>query len=210
MRTVMAGAALAALTVIGCQKPQPLTAEKAQEIVAGWSFRREPVYAEVPQKVWWSPKSPKDDYDEKAVRTLRNLEKAGLVTVTGSESGDSAEFIAKVTKKGFPILGTAPSHRGPVYRATICEKRYDGLRNFVRHPSEPTVGHGELVWHYANPTWLYPLFETKIDKPLNKPFASHVSFWHEKHQWKFEVTVRKTPAEEARASSTSGSPQPTR
>lgn len=191
----MAGAALAALTLTGCQKPQPLTAEKAQEIVASWSFRREPVYAEVPQKVWWSPKAPKDDYDEKAVRTLRNLEKAGLVTVTGSETGDTAELIAKVTKKGFPILGTAPSHRGPVYRATICEKRYDGLRNFVRHPSEPTVGHGELVWHYANPTWLYPLFETKIDKPLDKPFASHVSFWYEKHQWKFEVVVRKTPAE---------------
>ncbi len=209
MRTVMAGAALAALTAIGCQKPQPLTAEKAQEIVAGWSFRREPVYAEVPQKVWWSPKAPKDDYDEKAVRTLRNLEKAGLITVTGSETGDSAEYIAKVTKKGFPILGTAPSHRGPVYRATICEKRYDGLRNFVRHPSEPTVGHGELVWHYANPTWLYPLFETKIDKPLNKPFASHVSFWYDKHQWKFEVMVRKTPAE-VTAGSSGGSPQPTR
>ena len=205
----MAGAALAALTLTGCQKPQPLTAEKAQEIVAGWSFRREPVYAEVPQKVWWSPKAPKDDYDEKAVRTLRNLERAGLVTVTGSETGDSAELIAKVTKKGFPILGTAPSHRGPVYRATICEKRYDGLRNFVRHPSEPTVGHGELVWHYANPTWLYPLFETKIDKPLDKPFASHVSFWYDKHQWKFEVVVRKT-ATEVTGGSSSGSPQPTR
>ena len=205
----MAGAALVVLAATGCQKPKPLTAEKAQEIVAGWSFRREPVYAEVPQKVWWSPKAPKDDYDEKAVRTLRNLEKAGLVTVTGSETGDSAELIAKVTKKGFPILGTAPSHRGPVYRATICEKRYDGLRNFVRHPSQPTVGHGELVWHYDNPTWLYPLFETKIDKPLNKPFASHVSFWYDKHQWKFEVVVRKTAAEPT-AGSSAGSPQPTR
>jgi len=200
---------LAVFALVGCQKAQPLTAEKAQEIVAGWSFRREPVYAEVPQKVWWSPKAPKDAYDEKAVRTLRNLEKAGLITVTGSETGDSAEFIAKVTRKGFPILGTAPSHRGPVYRATICEKRYDGLRNFVRHPSEPTVGHGELVWHYDNPTWLYPLFETKIDKPLHKPFASHVSFWYDKHQWKFEVTVRKTAAE-VTAESSSESPQPTR
>jgi hypothetical protein len=194
MLRTMGSAALAALVVLGCQKPQPLTAEKAQEIVAGWSFRKEPVYAEVPQRVWWSPKAPKDDYDGKALQTLRNLEKAGLVTVTGSEKGDSAEFIAKVTKKGFPILGTAPSHRGPVYRATICEKRYDGLRNFVRHPTEPTVGHGELVWHYEKPTWLYPLFETKIDKPLDKPFASHVSFWYDKHQWKFEVVVRKTGA----------------
>ena len=192
-----ATAVILGFIALACQKPQPLTAEKAQQIISGWSFRREPVYAEVPQKVWWTPQAPKDDYDEKAVRTLRNLERAGLVTVTESVNGDSATYIAKVTKKGFPILGTAPSHRGPVYRATICQKVYDGLRNFQRHPSEPTVGAGELVWHYDNPTWLYPLFETKIDKPLNKPFASHVSFWYEKSQWKFEVTVRKTPAETA-------------
>lgn len=192
-----ATALILAFVAAACQKAEPLTAEKAQEIVSGWSFRREPVYAEVPQKVWWTPKAPKDDYDEKAVRTLRNLERAGLVTVTESIDGESATYIAKVTKKGFPILGTAPSHRGPVYRATICQKVYDGLRNFQRHPSEPTVGAGELMWHYDNPTELYPLFETKIDKPLKTPYASHVSFWYEKHQWKFEVTVRKTPAEAA-------------
>ena len=141
-----------------------------------------------------SPKAPKDDYDEKAVRTLRNLERAGLVTVTENVTADSAKYIAKVTKKGFPILGTAPSHRGPVYRATIAEKVYDGLRNFVRHPTEPTVGHAELVWHYDNPTPLYPLFETKIDKPLKTPFVSHVSFWYAKHQWRFEINVKKTRA----------------
>jgi hypothetical protein len=32
------------------------------------------------------------------------------------------------------------------------------------------------VWHYANPTPLYPLFETRMDKPLEQQFASHVSF----------------------------------
>ena len=186
-----ATAVILGFIALACQKPQPLTAEKAQQIISGWSFRREPVYAEVPQKVWWTPQAPKDDYDEKAVRTLRNLERAGLVTVTESINGDSATYIAKVTKKGFPILGTAPSHRGPVYRATICDKVYDGLRNFVRHPSEPTVGHAELVWHYDNPRPLYPLFETKINKPLKTPFVSHVSFWYDKHQWKFEVNVRK-------------------
>ena len=183
-----------ALLALACSKPEPLTAEKAQEIVSGWSFKREPVYAEVPQKVWWTPKAPKDDYDELAVRTLRNLEKAGLVTVTEQLTADSGTYVAKVTKKGFPILGTAPSYRGPVYRAKICEKVYDGLRNFQRHPTEPTVGHGELGWHYDNANWLYPLFETKIDKPLKKPFASYVSFWYAKHQWKFEVNVRKTKA----------------
>ena len=182
---------LIAATLLSCDKPEPLTAAKAQEIIGSWSFKREPVYAEVPQKVWWSPKAPKDDYDDKALRTLRNLERAGLVTVTGEATADSATYVAKVTKKGFPILGTAPSYRGPVYRAKICDKRYDGLRNFVRHPSEPTVGHAELVWHYDDPTWLYPLFETKINKPLKTPFASHVSFWYDKHEWKFEVNVRK-------------------
>lgn len=181
--------------ISGCGNPEPLTAEKAQRIIGDWSFKREPVYAEVPQKVWWTPKAPKDDFDEKAVRTLRNLERAGLVTVTESLTADSATYVAKVTRKGFPILGTAPSHRGPVYRGKIAEKVYDGLRNFVRHPSEPTVGHAELVWHYDNPTSLYPLFETKINKPLKTPFASHVSFWHEKRDWKFSVMVRKTEAD---------------
>lgn len=183
-----------AVTVLAaaCSQPEPLTAEKAQQIIGAWSFKTEPVYAEVPQKVWWSPKAPKDEYDEKAVRTLRNLERAGYVTVTESGvTADSATYVAKTTKKGFPILGTAPSMRGPVYRARIAEKRYDGLRNFVRHPNEETVGHAELVWHYEKPTSLYPLFETKIDKPLNQPFISHVSFWYDKHQWRFAVNVKK-------------------
>lgn len=185
---------VAALLALACGKPEPLTEQKASEILRAWSFKREPVYAEVPQKVWWSPKAPKDAYDELAVRTLRNLERAGLVTVTEQTTADSATYIAKVTQKGFPILGTAPSWRGPVYRAKICEKVYDGLRNFQRHPTESTVGHGELAWHYTNPTPLYPLFETKIDKPLDKTYASYVSFWHEEHQWKFAVNVRKTAA----------------
>ncbi|HUR83453.1 MAG TPA: hypothetical protein VM733_22035 [Thermoanaerobaculia bacterium] len=179
------------LFVSACGKPEPLTEKKAQEIISGWSFRREPIYAEVPQKVWWNPKAPKDVYDEKALRTLRNLERAGLITVTSTVTADSETHIAKVTKKGFPILGTAPSNRGPVYRARICEKRYDGIRNFVRHPTQETVGHAELVWHYEKPNELYPMFETKINKPLNTPFVSHVSFWYDKHQWKFEVNVKK-------------------
>jgi hypothetical protein len=190
------------LTLGGCDNAEPLTAAKAEELVRSSSFKSEPIYAEVPQKVWWTPASPKDDYDEKALRTLRNLEKAGLVTVTESDvTATTATYVAKVTKKGFPILGTAPSYRGPVYRGLICVKRYDGLRNFVRHPSEVTVGHAELVWHYEQPTWLYPLFETKIDKPLNQPFASHLSFWYEKHQWKFAVNVKKTGASDASSGS---------
>lgn len=180
---------------MGCGDPGPLTAEKAQKIIGDWSFKKEPVYAEVPQRVWWNERSPKDDYDEKAVRTLRNLEKAGLVTVTHSIENGTESYTAKVTPKGFPILGTAPSYRGPVYRGKIAEKLYDGLRNFQRHPNETTTGHAELIWHYGNPTPLYPLFETKINKPLDKPFASYVSFFHKDHEWKFDVTVPKTEVE---------------
>ena len=188
----------AAVLAIACAKPEPLTARKAEEIIESYAFKREPVYAEVPQKVWWSPQAPKDDYDDKAARTLRNLERAGLVTVTESDvTATSATYVAKVTQKGFPLLGTAPSARGPVYRAQIAEKRYDGLRNFVRHPKEETVGHAELVWHYENPTPLYDLFETKIDKPLNQPFVSHISFWWEDRVWKFSVNVKKVAASDA-------------
>jgi hypothetical protein len=183
-----------ALCVFGCQKREPLTAQKAQQIIASYQFSREPIYAEVPQRVWWSAKSPKDDYDEKALRTLRNLERGGYVTVAETHDGDTTSYTAHVTQEGFPILGTAPSMRGPCYRATICFKKYDGLRNFVRHPNEPTVGHGDLVWHYESPTPMYDLFETKINKPLNKPFASYVSFYYKNFQWKFDVTVRKTDA----------------
>jgi len=196
----IATVAAAALLAFACAKPEPLTAAKAQEIIGDRSVQREPVYAEVPQKVWWTPQSPKDDYDEKALRTLHNLERAGLVVVGEAHPDEqSATYIAKVTAKGFPILGTAPSLRGPVYRGKICEKVYDGLRDFVRHPTEPTVGSAELIWHYDHATWLYPLFETKIDKPLRHPFASQIAFHWEKGDWKFSVMVKKTDAAPARA-----------
>ena len=181
-----------AILAFGCPKPEPLTAQKAEEILKGYQFANEPIYAEVPQRVWWSPKAPQDDYDVKALQTLRNLERAGYVTVAESHDGDTTSYLGKVTPKGFPILGTAPSNRGPCFRATICFKKYDGLRDFQRHPSEPTVGHGDLVWHYERPTPLYDLFTTKIDKELNKPYASAVSFYWKDYAWHFDVMVRKT------------------
>jgi len=181
--------------MIGCQKPEPLTAAKANEILSSYEQQREPVYAAVPQKVWWDEKHPKDDFDDKSVRTLANLAKAGYITVTETHDEHGSIYQAKVTQKGFPILGTSPSARGPVYKGLICYKKYDGIKNFERHPNEPTTGRGELIWHYDDPTSLYDLFETKIDKPLKKPFASLVSFYYKDHGWKFDVTVRKTDAE---------------
>src|SRR5476649_33746 len=68
-----------------CARKEPLTAEKANEIIKAYMFKREPIYAEVPQRVWWSPTSPKDDFDEKSLRTLENLRRAGLVTLTSRQ-----------------------------------------------------------------------------------------------------------------------------
>jgi hypothetical protein len=194
-RTSQAAFALL-LLALSCQKREPLTAAKAEQILRDVRFTAEPIYAEVPQKVWWStPRFPKDEYDERSLRTFDNLKNAGLITVTGGPTAEGAEYIAHTTSKGFPILGTAPSARGPVFRGLICYRVYDGLRNFQRHPTEPTTGHGELVWHYTRPTALYPMFETKQNKPLDKPFVSLVSFYYKDHQWRFDVTVRKTEAE---------------
>jgi len=178
--------------LLACSRKETLTAKKASEIIGQYQSVVEPVYAEVPQRVWWSPRAPKDDYDELALRTLHNLERAGYVKIEESHDGDKTTFIGRVTPKGFPILGTAPSLRGPCFRATICEKRYDGLRNFVRHPNETTTGSAELIWHYTHPTPLYPLFETKVNKPLDRPFASTIAFYYKDYQWRFAVTVRKT------------------
>src|SRR5581483_11657349 len=163
MRSRSSQGLILALALLGaaCQRAEPLTAAKADQILRGYLVSRVPAYAEVPQKVWWNASAPKDDFDEKSVRTLRNLERAGLVTVTESQNDGTTTYLAKVTAKGFPILGTAPSLRGPAFRGLICYKVYDGIRNFQRHPTEPTVGHAELLWHYIDPTPLYPLFETK-------------------------------------------------
>jgi hypothetical protein len=188
--------AFCALALAGCAKPEPLTKEKVDELLRAQTFRAEPIYAEVPQRVSYGPKSPMDDYDAKAVRTLHNLQAAGLVTVTETHDPDgTSTFVAKVTEKGFNILGTMPSARGPVYRGRICDKIIDGVRDFQRHPNDPLVGRAALAWHYDNPTWLYPLFETKINKPLKKPFESLVSFFYKDHAWRYEVTVKKTEVE---------------
>ncbi|HSN69391.1 MAG TPA: hypothetical protein VLV48_09110, partial [Thermoanaerobaculia bacterium] len=127
---------LVVLAMVGCRAPSELTGEEAREILAGATFDAEPVYAEVPQKVTWSPSAPADDYDRKAVRTLRNLESAGLVVLAeeGAPDGEYA-LLAKTTQEGFPLLGTVPSARGPAFRARICEKKVDGMRDFIRHPS---------------------------------------------------------------------------
>lgn len=183
---------LVALAIAGCRPPAELTEEKAREILAGATFDAEPVYAEVPQKVTWSPSAPADEYDRRALETLRNLESAGLVALAeeGSPQGEYA-LIAKTTQEGFPLLGTVPSARGPAFRARICEKKVDGMRDFVRHPNDPTTARAELVWHYENPTRFYEMFETKMDKPLGKPFASLISFRWERGTWRFGVIAAK-------------------
>lgn len=176
----------------GCQKPKALTEDIARRIILPKLTRPEVIYAEVPQRIFWGPTAPKDDYDEKALRTIRNLEKAGLVAIEESHSSDSSTFIARTTKKGFSVLGITQSARGPALRGHIAMKRYDGLKNFLRHPNDPTVGSVEIVWHYENPTNLYELFETKINKPLNKEFATVTSIYWKDGGWRFGTVVGKT------------------
>lgn len=188
------------LLALACDRAEPLTEQKAHEVLQRFMVQKVPVYAEVPMRVWWSARAPKDDFDEKALRTFDSLQKAGLIATKPFQTADGKTgVVAEVTPKGFPILGTAPSARGPCFRATICYKFYDGIRNFQRHPTEPTVGHAELVWHYDEPTWLYPLFETKMNKPLKKEFESLVAFYWKDHAWHFDVTVPKTEASDVSA-----------
>lgn len=180
------------LIVAGCQKPDEITEDIARRIILPRLTRPEVIYAEVPQRIFWGPTSPKDDYDEKAVRTIRNLEKAGLVTIEESHTDDSSTFIARTSKKGFSILGITPSARGPALRGHIAMKHYDGLKNFLRHPNDPTVASIEIVWHYESPTNLYELFETRINKPLNKEFATVTSIYWKDGGWRFGTIVGKT------------------
>src|ERR1051326_19789 len=80
-----------AFCIFGCARKTPLTAEKAKEIIGQYQTVVEPVYAEVPQRVWWSPRAPKDDYDELALRTLRNLEHAGYLKIEETRKEDRSE-----------------------------------------------------------------------------------------------------------------------
>jgi hypothetical protein len=183
------------LLASGCSAPESLDQATAERILRESSFEVEPVYAEVPQVVRWSERSPRDDYDERSLRTLENLERAGLVTIESTLTPEGETRVqARTTSEGFAILGTVPSARGPAFRARIAEKRVDGIRNFVRHPSEPTVGRAEILWHYENPTRWYDAFETKIDKPIGEPFVTPVSIHWEEGAWRFRILARKVPA----------------
>ena len=118
---------------VPARRREPLTAAKARADPAALSrSAAEPIYAEVPQKVWWNARFPKDDFDERSLRTFDNLQNAGLITVTGGPTADGAAYIAHVTQKGFPILGTAPSARGPVFRGTDL---LQGLRRPAQLPA---------------------------------------------------------------------------
>lgn len=197
--------ALAALVTLACGTPPPLDEKLAFDLIRRNAIDDEPIYAEVPQKVWWGPGYPKDDYDVKAVATLRNLEAAGLIKVSHTVDKDGKEiYQGKVTDKGFPIIGTVPSARGKAFRGKICVKKIDRVTNFIRHPSDPRVGSAEIIWHYASPTPLYAMFETKIDKPLDVPYRSVASIRNDNGLWRVELAIRKTPAGEGQPAPAKG------
>lgn len=178
---------------IACGRPAPLDEQTAIELIRRNAIDDEPIYAEVPQRLWWGPGYPKDAYDDKALETLRNLERAGLLTVSYTKDKEGREiYRGKVTEKGFAILGTVPSARGKAFRGKICVKKIDRITNFIRHPNDPLVGSAEIIWHYTQPTPLYELFTTKIDKPLDKPYRSVASIRDDNGLWRVELAIRKT------------------
>ncbi|MGK2858672.1 MAG: hypothetical protein ACSLFQ_15835 [Thermoanaerobaculia bacterium] len=194
------------LLALGCGRPAPLDEPTAFELIRRNAIDDEPIYAEVPQRVWWGPGYPKDDYDGKALETLRNLERVGLLTVSYTKDKDGREiYRGKVTEKGFAIIGTVPSARGKAFRGKICVKKIDTITNFIRHPNDPLVGSAEIIWHYTKPTPLYELFTTKIDKPLDNPYRSVASIRSDKGLWRVELAIRKagvdSPPPAARESS---------
>src|SRR6266568_736107 len=87
---------------LACDRAEPLTEAKARQVLERFMVQRVPVYAEVPQRVWWSATAPKDDFDEKSLRTFDNLVKAGLITTKPFSTPDGKTgVIAEVTPKGF-------------------------------------------------------------------------------------------------------------
>lgn len=189
---------LVAVAVLACGSPPPLDEKLAVELIRRNAIDDEPIYAEVPQRVWWGPGFAKDDYDDKALATLGNLERAGLIRISHTVDKEGREiYQGRVTDKGFAILGTVPSARGKAFRGKICTKKIDRISNFLRHPSDPLVGSAEIIWHYAMPTPLYELFETKIDKPLDKPYRSVASIRNDKGLWRVELAIRKTNLDDA-------------
>ncbi|MDX1583812.1 MAG: hypothetical protein R3338_09460 [Thermoanaerobaculia bacterium] len=182
------------LTLLGCGEEPALDESRAESIIRSRLFERQPVYAEVPMTVRWSPDSPKDEFDVLSLATLEKLEEAGLVTTETSHPEEGGTVVsAETTERGVRELGTVPSPRGPALRGRIAEKVIDRIQSFERHPERPLVGRAEVVWHYENPTDLYPLFETRRDKPLGTPFKSIVSLSRTDRGWIVETTVPKLP-----------------
>lgn len=173
-----------------------LDASRAEAIIRSRMFATQPAYAEVPMQVRWGPGYEKDEFDERSLSTIRKLEEAGLVIVKTTTSGTTTVVSVETTPEGFRQLGTVPSARGPALRGRIAEKVLDDVVNFEPHPSRPLVGRAEVIWHYQAPTPLYPLFDTKQDKPLDVPFKSIVSLSRSQGQgWVVETLVPKLPAE---------------
>lgn len=184
-------ATLILLLATACAEPKPLDAALAEQLILGQIFSSEPVYAEVPRRVWWSSESPKDDFDDLALRTLRNLARHDLVTLRDETEGSRVSWTAEPTAEGARRLGTVPSARGPALRGQIAEKIVRDVINFEPHPTRQDVGRAEVLWTYENPTDLYELFETRIDKPIGEPFVSVMSISRTDRGWQVRTIVRK-------------------
>lgn len=171
-----------------------LTASIAERVIMGSIHDSEPVYAEVPRRVSWSPHTPRDDFDGLSITTLEKMEDAGLVVLTRTGSSEEGSLQAELTGSGREILGIVPSARGEALRGRIAKRVFDGVRAFERHPERPDVGRAELVWHYEDPTPLHAIFDTKPDNQIGRPFSSVVAIHREGGIWRAEVIVSRQPS----------------
>lgn len=176
---------------MACAPPDRLTREDAERLVRATFVDGEPVYADVPLEVSWSPAAPRDEFDVRSIETLEALAAAGLVTLERSGDGSEGRAAATLTADGVRILGQVPSVRGPAARGRIAVRKIEGVGRIESHPSDPTIARVEVLWRYQQPTPLYAMFSTRQDKPLEQTFASILSVTWSEGAWRGRVIVRK-------------------
>src|SRR5437016_1824532 len=141
------GFVLLLLLALACDRAEPLTEQKAREVLQRFMAQKVPVYAQVPQRVWWSAAAPRDDFDEKSLRTFDNLQKAGLSATKPIQTADgktglraAVAMIASVASRGKNPVSTTPAFSR--MRATTSAISGDsGTRTSrMRCPSSVTRG----------------------------------------------------------------------
>lgn len=194
------------LVIFACREPERLTPGIAREVIDSTMLQTEPVYAEVPVTVRWSPEAPMDEFDRRSIETLERLERLGLVSVEAAGDETRGTVTATTAPEAARILGVVPSVRGPALRGRVAEKRRTGIGELTLHPSDPRTGRVEVIWHYESPTQLHAAFAPVSDRPIGVPQATVLTLSWIEGAWRGKVVVRRTRPT-TRAGSTSSPPR---